>query len=139
MHHQNPRLICNLGYDGAIHLAEEMPNPEVAVPYCMLGSVAINGTLGFAFLLAILFCMGDIEAALDTDTGYPIIEILQYVTGSTAASTAMTCTIILMAVLATVALFPSSSRMLWSLARDKGKSLLSSRPDAIEITYTHPL
>jgi amino acid transporter len=116
-----------------------MPNPEVAVPYCMLSSVAINGTLGFAFLLAILFCMGDIEAALDTDTGYPIIEILQYVTGSTAASTAMTCTIILMAVLATVALFPSSSRMLWSLARDKGKSLLSSRPDAIEITYTHPL
>ncbi|PCH07908.1 Amino acid/polyamine transporter I [Penicillium occitanis (nom. inval.)] len=107
------------GFDGAIHLAEEMPYPEVAVPYCMLSSVAINGTLGFAFVLAILFCMGDIEAALDTDTGYPIIEILRYITGSTAASTAMTCTLILMAVLATVALIPSASRMVWSLARDR--------------------
>ena len=99
-----------------------MPNPEVAVPYCMLSSVAINGTLGFAFVLAILFCMGDIDAALATDTGYPIIEILRYITGSNAASTAMTCTIILMALLATVALIPSSSRMVWSLARDRGMS-----------------
>ena len=88
----------------------------------MLSSVAINGTLGFAFVLAILFCMGDIDAALATDTGYPIIEILRYITGSNAASTAMTCTIILMALLATVALIPSSSRMVWSLARDRGMS-----------------
>ncbi|EEA25937.1 hypothetical protein TMatcc_005813 [Talaromyces marneffei ATCC 18224] len=107
------------GFDGAIHLAEEMPNPEVAVPYCMLSSVALNGVLGFVFMVAILFCMGDIDAALSTDTGYPIIEILRFITGSAAASTAMTGTIILMATLATVALFPSSTRMVWSLARDK--------------------
>lgn len=87
----------------------------------MLSSVALNGVLGFVFMVAILFCMGDIDAALSTDTGYPIIEILRFITGSAAASTAMTGTIILMATLATVALFPSSTRMVWSLARDKGK------------------
>jgi amino acid transporter len=108
------------GYDGAIHLGEEMANPEVAVPYCMLGSVAINGSMGFVFLLAILFCMGDMQTALDSATGYPIIEIFRGVTGSKGAGSAMVSMLILAAWLATIALLASTSRMVWSLTRDKG-------------------
>ncbi|KAJ5752125.1 amino acid/polyamine transporter I [Penicillium odoratum] len=107
------------GYDGAIHLCEEMQTPETSVPWCMLGSLAINGLLGFVFLLTILFCMGDMQAALNTETGYPIIEIFYSITGNKAAATAMTCVLILMAVLATIPLMASTSRMLWCLARDK--------------------
>ncbi|PWY94742.1 putative GABA permease [Aspergillus sclerotioniger CBS 115572] len=107
------------GCDGAIHLGEEMNNPAVSVPYCMLGSVTINGVMGFAFLLAVLFCMGDMDAALNSSTGYPIIEVFRSATGSRAASTAMTSTIILTAWLGTIALLASAARMVWSLARDK--------------------
>ncbi|BCS28349.1 uncharacterized protein APUU_61397S [Aspergillus puulaauensis] len=107
------------GYDGAIHLGEEMNNPAVAVPYCMLGSLAINGTMGFAFLLALLFCMGDLETTLDSPTGFPVIEIFRSTTNSRGASAAMTSFLILTAWLATIALLASAARMVWSLARDK--------------------
>ncbi|KAL4902019.1 hypothetical protein BDW74DRAFT_187028 [Aspergillus multicolor] len=107
------------GYDGAIHLGEEMRNPATEVPQCMLGSVLINGVLGFAFLLAVLFCMGDMDAALDSPTGYPIIEIFRSVTSSRVSSSVMMAIVILTAVLATIALIASAARMVWSLARDK--------------------
>jgi amino acid transporter len=103
-----------------------MRTPEISVPWCMLGSLGINGILGFAFLLAILFCMGDMDAALNSTTGFPIIEIFHSITGSSAAATAMTCTLILTAGLATIPLMASTSRMLWCLARDKGRSFFSS-------------
>ncbi|RAK80052.1 putative GABA permease [Aspergillus fijiensis CBS 313.89] len=107
------------GYDGAIHLCEEMANATTAVPYCMLGSLAINGILGFAYLVTILFCMGDMESALDTGTGYPIIEIFRNATQSSAASCVMTAVLILTAWLATIALLASTARMVLSLARDR--------------------
>ncbi|KAH1509901.1 hypothetical protein KXX06_006964 [Aspergillus fumigatus] len=109
----------SIGYDGAIHLSEEMTNAEVAVPWCMLGSLAINGMLGFAFLLTVLFCMGDFEAALNTATGFPIIQIFYSITGSAAGSAAMTSMLIIMAGLATIPLTASTARMLWSLTRDR--------------------
>ncbi|KAL5044339.1 hypothetical protein BDW71DRAFT_199029 [Aspergillus fruticulosus] len=107
------------GYDGAIHLGEEMANPAVEVPYCMLGSLVINGIMGLAFLIATLFCMGDIDAALNSPTAYPIIEIFRSATGSRAASTVMTSILILTAWLATIALIASAARMVWALARDQ--------------------
>ncbi|PYH76870.1 GABA permease [Aspergillus uvarum CBS 121591] len=107
------------GYDGAIHLCEEMAKPTTTVPYCMLGSLAINGILGFVFLVTFLFCMEDMESALETATGYPIIEIFRSTTRSSAASCVMTAVFIITAWLATIALLASTSRMVWSLARDK--------------------
>lgn len=102
-----------------------MTNAEVAVPWCMLGSLAINGMLGFAFLLTVLFCMGDFEAALNTATGFPIIQIFYSITGSAAGSAAMTSMLIIMAGLATIPLTASTARMLWSLTRDRGIMVLS--------------
>lgn len=90
------------------------------MPYCMLGSLAINGIMGFAFLLALLFCMGDLETTLNSPTGFPVIEIFRSITSSRAASAAMTTFLILTAWLATIALLASAGRMVWSLARDKG-------------------
>ncbi|KAL4767879.1 amino acid/polyamine transporter I [Aspergillus nidulans var. acristatus] len=107
------------GYDGAIHLGEEMAHPAMEVPFCMLGSVLLNGAMGLAFLIALLFCMGDIDATLSSPTGYPFIEIIRSVTGSRAASSVMTLVVIVTALLATIALIASAARMVWSLARDK--------------------
>ncbi|KAH3363655.1 hypothetical protein KXW94_006287 [Aspergillus fumigatus] len=100
-------------------VTDKMTNAEVAVPWCMLGSLAINGMLGFAFLLTVLFCMGDFEAALNTATGFPIIQIFYSITGSAAGSAAMTSMLIIMAGLATIPLTASTARMLWSLTRDR--------------------
>jgi amino acid transporter len=110
-----------IGYDGATHLSEEMQNPAVGVPYAMVGSVVINAVMGFAFLLTILFCMGDITTALGTSTGFPIIQIFYGITGNLHAASAMTCAIIVMAILATIPLMSSAARMTWAFARDGGE------------------
>ncbi|KIW90075.1 uncharacterized protein Z519_09506 [Cladophialophora bantiana CBS 173.52] len=107
-----------VGYDAATHLSEEMSNPAVGVPRAMIGSLVLNGILGFSFLLAVLFCMGDIASAIGTATGFPIIQIFYTVTGSLGAASAMTTAVILMASVATIPLVASAARTLWALARD---------------------
>ncbi|KAL4972643.1 putative GABA permease [Aspergillus desertorum] len=84
----------------------------------MIGSDLLNGGMGFVFLVAVLFCMGDMEAALNSPTGYPIIEIFRSATGSRAASSGMAMIVILTALLATIALIAAAARMVWSLARE---------------------
>ncbi|KAH7151160.1 fungal-specific transcription factor domain-containing protein [Fusarium sp. MPI-SDFR-AT-0072] len=109
-----------IGYDGATHLSEEMSNAEMGVPRAMVGCLLVNGPLGFAFLLIILFFMGDISAALATPTGFPIIEIFLHMTGSVAAATTMTAMITVMACLSTVPLLTAAARIMWAFARDGG-------------------
>lgn len=98
-----------------------MQNPEIGVPYAMLGSIIVNGCMGFGFLIGILFCMGDLETALNTTTGYPIIQIFYNVTGNIRSATALCSTVVIMASLATIPLIASAGRMLWALARDNGR------------------
>lgn len=112
------------GYDGAIHLSEEMRNPRIDIPTAMIGTIIINGTMGFGFLVAVLFCMGDMDSTLNTRTGYPIIQIFWNITGNVHSATALCCTVVIMAGLASIPLLMSASRMLWVLARDKGKNII---------------
>lgn len=55
----------------------------------MLASVALNGALGFAMLTATLFCLVNVEDAINTPTGYSCIEVLLNATGSVMGATAM--------------------------------------------------
>lgn len=104
-------------------MCEEIHNPRKNVPYAMVGSVVINGIMGFGFIIALLFNLGSVQAALAADTTYPIVEIFYSITRSRQAATAMSCSMVIMASLATIPLVVSASRMLWALARDKGKYL----------------
>ncbi|KAK2602232.1 hypothetical protein N8I77_008782 [Diaporthe amygdali] len=138
-----------VGYDAAMHLSEEMADPRIEVPRAMVGAIGFNGILGLAVLLAVLFGIGDIEAALGTPTGYPIIEVFHWMTrGNEAAATALTCTIVLSAAFATLGLVATSSRTIWSAARDgvlpgsKYLARLSARHNDIPflaITFTTAL
>ena len=69
--------------------AEEIEHASVIIPRSMLGTVFLNGSLGFAMLVAVLFSMGNISGALETPTKYPFIEIFSQGTRSTKGATAM--------------------------------------------------
>lgn len=113
-------LTSTSGYDSATHISEEIQNPRVGVPRAMIGSILINGLMGFGILIGVLFGMGDIATALGSFTGFPIIQIFYHMTrGNVAATSAMTSTIIVSASLATVGLSLASSRTLWAISRDK--------------------
>jgi choline transport protein len=102
-----------------MHMSEEMHNPKLGVPRAMIGCVVLNALMGFAMLIAILFGMGELDAALSTSTGFPIIEIFYWMSReNTAATTALCCTIIFSASMATLGLQASASRILWAAARD---------------------
>ncbi|SPO05424.1 related to HNM1 - Choline permease [Cephalotrichum gorgonifer] len=108
-----------VGYDSAIHMSEEMQKPETGVPKAMISSLFVNGIMGLAVLISILFGIADLNTALNSKTKFPIIEIFYQMTrGNKAAASAMTCTVIASASLATVGLLASTSRTLWSFARD---------------------
>ena len=50
----------------------------------------LNGTLGFAMLIALMFCMpSDIAETLDAVTFYPFMSIYSYAVGSDRGATAM--------------------------------------------------
>lgn len=101
-------------------MSEEITNAATAVPTSIMLSVLINGSLGFGMLLAMLFCIGDIEQALKSATHYPFIDIFLQATGSIPGTAVMASIITTMGITTSVGMLASASRQLWSFARDRG-------------------
>lgn len=107
------------GADGAIHMSEEIQNAAVVVPNAIVFSIILNGVLGFGMALALLFCIGDIDAALHTNTGFPFIEIFYQAVQDVTGAALMTSIIITLSLCATVGIVASASRQLWAFSRDR--------------------
>lgn len=101
-------------------MSEEIANAPVLVPRSIMLSVAINGTLGFSMLIALLFCLGDIDTALESPTGFPFMGIFLQATGSVAGTATMGSIITAMGISTSVGMLASTSRQFWSFARDRG-------------------
>jgi len=113
-------VYCFVGFDGAIHMSEEVRKASKTIPRILLLTIAINGSMAFAFLIGLLYSIGNVEAALNTNTGYPIIEIFYRATQSQKATTAMMAGIIIIAFASTFGIMASVSRLTWAFARDGG-------------------
>ncbi|KAF2770780.1 amino acid transporter [Teratosphaeria nubilosa] len=109
-----------IGYDGACHLAEEVENAAVNVPRAMFFTIFINGALGFATYIMILYCLGDPMAALNTVSGEPFIEIFNNALRSKAGTTALTSLLVSLYIFATFGFVASASRQAWAFARSGG-------------------
>ncbi|KAF7588880.1 hypothetical protein BBP40_005065 [Aspergillus hancockii] len=108
------------GGDAAVHMAEEISNAPVYVPWSLMLTVLINGSFGFAMLLALLFCLGDIDKALNDPTGLPFIGIFLQATASIPGTAVMASIIIVMCFCTSVGMLASASRQFWSFSRDRG-------------------
>ncbi|KAL2844898.1 putative amino acid permease [Aspergillus pseudodeflectus] len=107
------------GGDAAVHMSEEIENAVVVVPRSILLSVLINGMLGFGMNLALLFCLGDLQTALESPTGYPFMEVFRSGTGSVGGAAAMTSIVITVCITSTTGMMAATSRQLWAFARDR--------------------
>jgi choline transport protein len=101
-------------------MSEEVRNAPIVIPRILVQTIAINGGLAFAFVLVLLFCIGDIEKAMSTATGYPIIQIFYQATGSVKAATAMMASITIIGMASSIGVVASVSRLTWAFARDGG-------------------
>lgn len=101
-------------------MCEEIHNASIVVPKSILLSLGINGALGFGMLLAVLYCLGNIQDTFNTLTGFPFIAIFQQATISFAGSSAMVAIVFILGVCSEIALLAAASRMMWAFARDRG-------------------
>lgn len=74
-----------------IHLsqAEEIENAATVIPYSMILTTLINGSAGFAILVAFVFCMVPLEEVLNDAFSFPLITMLLRITKSTAVTTTL--------------------------------------------------
>ena len=126
--------MIHIGADGAVHvslakkllsstqhqpqMSEEINNVSTVVPRSILVSVLLNCVLGFAMLLAELFCLGDPAAVLNQE--FPFMTVFLRATNSVPGAAIMVSIIILLSLCSTIGLLASASRMLWSFSRDRG-------------------
>ena len=104
-------------------MAEEIKNAEVVVPWSMVSSTLLNGALGWALVIAVLFVTADITSALESPTGllgYPFMQIFLDATSSKAGASVLIAILIVMSGAGTVALMATTSRLIWAFSRDRG-------------------
>ncbi|CAD6589895.1 MAG: hypothetical protein ASARMPRED_004307 [Alectoria sarmentosa] len=78
------------GLDAADHIAEEIQNAPRVIPLSIGISTLLNGSMGFAMLIALLFCMpNNIQSVMNSETYYPFMSIYTYAVGSTSGATAL--------------------------------------------------
>lgn len=82
--------------------------------------MVVSGIFTFAFSIAVLFSIGDLNTVLSTPTSFPIIEIFKTATQSNRATNAMTAALISSLLFSNFGLIASASRLTWAFARDKG-------------------
>ncbi|KAL3425153.1 amino acid permease [Phlyctema vagabunda] len=107
-----------LGYDAACHMAEELPQPARNIPIAMVGSVVVNGILGFGYCLMLLFSLGDLNELLESPTGFPFMQLFLNATKNEAGATILVLMLSLAATAANTAGLTSTSRTFWAFARD---------------------
>ncbi|KAK3615805.1 hypothetical protein LTR56_026368 [Elasticomyces elasticus] len=108
------------GYDCAVHMAEEIKDASRTLPRAIVFGVAVNGTMGLIMVITVCFTLGDTQSILSTATGYPFIQVFFNATGSYAATNTMTALVVTVFTSAVISEIATSSRQLWSFARDGG-------------------
>ncbi|KAK2741142.1 hypothetical protein FQN57_005744 [Myotisia sp. PD_48] len=107
-----------VGFDGAVHMSEEVRRAKHAVPRAMLWTVITNGVLAYSIVITVLFTMGPLHEALNSS--FPIIEIVRQATGSVRAATAMVSGLLVISLAVNLASIASTSRLTWAWSRDGG-------------------
>lgn len=89
--------------------AEGVQNASMIVPWCMICTILLNRTLGFAIILAFCFCAGELEIAMTSPTGYDFIEVFHNATNLYAAASVMTAALITCVICASFGFLAASS------------------------------
>lgn len=110
-------LTVLLGSDSIVHIAEEINNASLVLPRVMWWSYILNTVLGIIALITMLFCIGTLEAAIESESPY-----LQLVlnTGSSALAYVLLIILFLLIYSGNITCLATASREVFAFARDKG-------------------
>ncbi|KAK5119709.1 hypothetical protein LTR85_007285 [Meristemomyces frigidus] len=108
------------GFDGVLHLSDEVEKPETRIPKAMIASFLCNTVVSFGFMVCLLFFMGDPNAALNSATGWPIIQICYQAAEQLAGANALMAMLIIPGIVSYFNNMASVARLTWAFARDDG-------------------
>ncbi|KAF1352755.1 hypothetical protein EJ07DRAFT_168683 [Lizonia empirigonia] len=106
------------GFDGVLHISDEVKKARVQVPRSMITSVILNAIMQFFYTITILFTIGDI--AIVSADPLPIIQVYYQATNSRSATNLFVTMLAIIFIIAFFNVFASVSRLLWAFARDNG-------------------
>jgi choline transport protein len=109
-----------LGADAAVHMSEELKDAAKVLPMSMIWTTVFNGALGLAMAITFCFCLGNLDDAINTPTGYAFIEVFYVTTKSHIGATLLSSLIIFMTIFINLSIVATASRQLFAFARDKG-------------------
>lgn len=99
-------------------MSEEVRKAKNAVPRALFWTIALNGILAYVMVIVILMALGDINDALNSS--FPILVIVENVTGSRSATTALVVGLFVISFAVSLASIASVSRLTWAWSRDRG-------------------
>lgn len=102
------------------NLAEEVEDAGLTIPKALMWSIYLNGAMGLLMAVTMCYCLGDLSEIIDTPTGYPFIQVFYNSTNRLAATNVMVTIMIITLTACRISEVATSSRQLWSFARDKG-------------------
>ncbi|ORY19759.1 GABA permease [Clohesyomyces aquaticus] len=106
------------GFDGVLHMSDEVKKARVRVPRSMILSVVMNGIMQFAYMLTVLFTIGDVEKV--SSDALPIIQVYYQATGSKSATNLFVIMLAIIIFVSFFNVFASVSRLCWAFSRDNG-------------------
>jgi hypothetical protein len=89
-------------------------------PRSIIWCLVLNGVVGLSMYIAILFCASNLQDAITSPYVYPFIKVLLQALNSVAGTAVILAMIIIIDLGCVIAVVATSSRMLWSFARDRG-------------------
>ena len=107
-------------FDGVLHMSDEVKGPERRVPRSMITAVTLNSIMQFAFMITLMFCIGDVDRVTNSPTGLPIIEVYYQATKSKPGTNILVVFTALILFISLFNIFASVSRLTWCFAKDKG-------------------
>lgn len=106
--------------DSAIHLAEEVDQPEVVIPISIMATIAIGFTTAWFFVVAMFFSLNNFDTIVDSLTGVPLLELFYQSLGNKSAAILLESLIIVTGFGCLIAVHTWQSRLCWTFARDGG-------------------
>ncbi len=107
-------------FDSCVHMSEEAKNASFGVPIGITGSISICGVLGFIIIICTNSCITqDITTILETETGFPMAQIVYDALGRRWAIAMMSLVAVCQWLMGCSSL-TALSRQIWAFARDNG-------------------
>ncbi|KAM0721384.1 hypothetical protein Q7P37_002308 [Cladosporium fusiforme] len=107
------------GSDAAVHMAEETEDASKSVPRMIMLTIAMNGLIGFVFIITYCFCITNLEAVLASDWPFPFIDVFLASTNSKAGTVCMMMIPLVLSICTCLNSLAAASRQAWALSRDQ--------------------